>query len=277
MIKKKICFDVLLNKSVESFYWVGFILADGHIDGEKGLFSLEISNKDIEHLLKFKYFVSGEQNICKRKDNRNTSSFAFSDKKSGFVAKIAERFDINKNKTTNPPKNEFIFNDNIENIYIFSLVVGFIDGDGGIRKQNNGCYQITLQNHRSWEPFYSSLEDFIGKYFYDNTYSNKNHIRIDCRGYITFDISKQNIIKDMKREVIKLKIPYLKRKWDIIKEDEVGRQDTINKLAKEKRYKALELYKTGFSRTEIAKTMGLSWNSIDNYIFHPERLKSQIE
>ncbi len=45
----------LLDGSLESFYWMGFIFADGSID-KNGELAVEISKKDIKHLQKWSSF-----------------------------------------------------------------------------------------------------------------------------------------------------------------------------------------------------------------------------
>ena len=42
---------ILLEENLESYYWIGFILADGHIDGNKRL-QITLKSIDYEHLKK---------------------------------------------------------------------------------------------------------------------------------------------------------------------------------------------------------------------------------
>ena len=67
---------LLEDTSNDKFYWLGFLLADGHFS-EKTL-SVEIANKDLEHLEKFKKYLGVNINIFNRK-NRECSSLNITD------------------------------------------------------------------------------------------------------------------------------------------------------------------------------------------------------
>lgn len=54
--KRKARLESLLDGSPEAYYWIGFLVADGHFD-QRGLIGLDISSKDKEHLQKYAVFV----------------------------------------------------------------------------------------------------------------------------------------------------------------------------------------------------------------------------
>lgn len=267
--KYKCSLEKLLKEDVKSYYWIGFLLADGCFTKKetRNTLSLEISNKDKKHLKKFRRFINSNHKLYTRKDYRNTSSIHISGPK---ILDIMHKFDIHNNKTKNPPNISRLSNGEKE--LVFSLLIGFIDGDGNIRETFPGCYCITIQNHRSWENFYVFFENFFFEYFKQKR--NRSYIRLDIRKYITFSISRQDFTKQIKKEVKRLKLPCLNRKWNVIKENNNGKQNTINNIAFKRQKKAIDWFHLGKSRKEIAKIMHLSVGSIESYI--NENLKTTI-
>ena len=136
----------LLDDEYESFYWIGFILADGYIANKKRL-SITISEKDAEHLQKFCDYVNVQH--IEHLTNNTRHYVRMSAQDSIYVPKIAEKFDISNAKTYNPPRLELLKRFTREQI--LSLAIGFIDGDGSIKHQykRKDC-SLTIKNHSSW-------------------------------------------------------------------------------------------------------------------------------
>lgn len=195
----------LLDESNHAFYWIGFILADGCFN--KNCLSLEVSEKDKKHIEKFKTYIESDNDLIYR---RNTVTIASNDAIN--VPLIKDKFDIKYRKTYNPP-DVSLYKFNPEQI--FSLLIGFIDGDGNIRKPKNGGIQITMENHKSWNKFHTWMEKHLYNYF--NEILNKSHQRYNNRGYSLITISKSHIIKLIYNKAIDLGLPLLNRKWDILK------------------------------------------------------------
>src|SRR5579859_4638300 len=49
--------EILLNGSLQSLYWIGFLLADGTFHKTGNMLRLDLSIKDLEHFLKFKDYI----------------------------------------------------------------------------------------------------------------------------------------------------------------------------------------------------------------------------
>lgn len=202
--------DVMLDDSNESFYWAGFILADGTIgDGHK--LSIELALKDMDQIEKFKKYIKSNHLI---RYHRGQPVISISDRK--IVTKIMEKFDIKQRKSYNPPSTEMY--DRFDKEKIFCLIVGFIDGDGNIRKMNrSNAFQLTFENHHSWEPFYRFVESFLGEYFLFDT-KEKSRIRFNNRGYVCMTFCPKEFLYKINNERKRLSLPVLDRKWKILDE-----------------------------------------------------------
>ena len=119
------------------------------------------------------------------------------------IKKIIKKFNINKDKTHFPPVTSIF--DNFNDEQLFSLFIGFIDGDGSIGKKHlRDDFSIRIKNHSSWILFL--------KYFNEKLLLN-SVIKINNNGYALLQISNYEECKKIKRKMIDLKIPYMERKW----------------------------------------------------------------
>jgi len=121
---------VLLNDNNEVYYWLGFLLADGHFSNKKRIV-IKIAQKDTNHLEKFAKLLNSKVKISN--SSHRYCSVQIQDKIN--VKILCDKFGINSNKTYNPPTKIFSINNNQ---LMFSLIVGFIDGDGCIFKKKTG-------------------------------------------------------------------------------------------------------------------------------------------
>ena len=130
----------LLLENPISYYWIGFLLADGHF-GQKNILKITLSSLDKEHLYNLKTFLNIE-NILSERQGKYLCLKAMD---SNLVPKIKEKFDISNKKTYDPPKNlESIKNKDL----LISLIIGFIDGDGCIANKNK-AFSLTVKCHSS--------------------------------------------------------------------------------------------------------------------------------
>lgn len=227
----KHCADlsILLLDTPESFYWVGFLLADGSFCN--GRLKLGLSLKDSEHLYKFANYINYSGAI-----NTTDKSISLSCKDIEIVQAICEKFDIRERKTYNPPNTILQFDKDL----IYALLAGFIDGDGNIKNQTNRKdFILQIKNHSSWK---NILEEF------NSLISNKNLTRINSSGYAILIISNSEELKELKRKVMNLNIPILSRKWDIIDLNFTSKYVSSQELRK----KVIEAYNQGMRNSDIA-------------------------
>lgn len=228
----------LLEDTPESWYWMGFLLADGHFS-TKGRVKVTLCEKDIDHLKRFIEFTGFG------KVSRVGKYVSVSVMDVSTVGKLMELFSIQSNKTYNPPNLSSLSADQL-----FCLSIGFIDGDGHISRQHGrkGSY-ITIKVHSSWK---STLQEI----FPDHTPYIQNS------GYAVVNISDTMSTRAYKTRALLLNLPILNRKWDIIDETFISKYE----VSTERLPKILKLVDDGLSQKEIAKIVGISQSWLSTII-----------
>ena len=242
---------ILINDELDSFYWIGFILADGHISDSSRI-KISLSIKDINHLEKFKNYIECSKIII----NDKMCSVYFQNKE--ICPKICEKFDIKSNKTYNPPNfNLYSFNKEL----LFSLIIGIIDGDGNIsRVYKREDSNLRIHLHKSWLDNLIFIENFLYDYFLIN--KEKTYSRIGNDGYSNLTISNNILLKKIKKECLRLNLPIMKRKWDNIDEDRLTRQEKYIIVKDD----ILKLQTDGFKNSDIIKKLKISKRTFYKYI-----------
>lgn len=233
--KRKCDLTSLLEETPDAYYWVGFLLADGHFQDGRIAFHLGIN--DSEQVKKFAEFIKWNGKF----EDKGEFGIGVRVKHTEVVEKLCEKFDIKHNKTYMPPKT--LLNHNKE--LLKCLIIGFIDGDGNIERQykRKDCF-IRIKIHESWE---NILKEFCELLEYD-----VKHVKINKQKYCELIISNSSVVTKLKKE--SLKLPVLKRKWDKIDETYVSRYVT-SKIIREKIIKMLN---DGMRNKDIAKQLNVS-------------------
>lgn len=255
--KSKMC--VLMENKVESFYWIGFILADGHISNNSRI-NLSISIRDLEHLEKFAKYVecdniSSDDVMCK-----------VSIQNKDICLKLCNKFGVKSNKTYEPMNlSTYSFDKEL----LFSLIIGFIDGDGSINKvhKRQDC-NIRIHLHKSWLNNLIFIEEFLYDYFSLN--KNKIYSTIGSDGYSILTLSDNNIITKIKKECLILKLPIMERKWSKIDENRVSR----NVIFENNKNIIIELYNQGLTPIEIINRLNCKKGVVYKHI---RKLKNEIK
>jgi len=239
---KKCNLTNLLKENNEKYYWLGFFLADGCFYNNRIIIGL--SKKDLSHILLLKNFLNIE-NIHETKNSYNIMAM---DTK--IVSKIIKEFDIKSNKTYIPPNI-----DSIQDDKLFSLIIGYIDGDGSITKQFKRKDTILrVKCHSSW---IFILQKFL-IHLYMDCDEKIPKVKINKEGYANFNITNSIVLKTIKNKCIDLKLPILKRKWDNIDLTYVSRIEQI----KYNLPKITEMLKNSMKRKDIAIKLGISYYSL---------------
>jgi hypothetical protein len=241
----------LINDNLESFYWIGFILADGHIHDNSRI-KICLSIKDIEHLEKFRVYTESSDLIIM--DKMCLSSLQNKE----VCPKICEKFDIRSNKTYSPPNfNLYHFNKEL----LFSLIVGIIDGDGSISKVfKREDSNLRIHLHKSWLNNLVFIENFIYDYFLIEKV--KIYSKIGNDGYSILTLSNNTLLKEIKKECIRLNLPIMERKWDNIDENRPTRQEKYTAIKND----AIKLKKDGVKNSDIIKKLRISKGTFYKYI-----------
>ena len=140
--------SILLNETLESNYWIGFLLADGSIFNNKRL-KFALADKDKDQVIRFADYI-GCKNWHENIKHGKYSYCYVSAQDNEIVPKLTDRFDIKQNKTYDPPRVSVF--DNLSDDCFLSLFVGFVDGDGCIQNIAGKRKDVGLQikNHGSW-------------------------------------------------------------------------------------------------------------------------------
>ena len=162
-------------QNLETCYWIGFLLADGHIHKERNI-QVNLSVIDRIQIFKLKKYLGQDFPIY---EDSNIIRISISDPKtSKFLSNL---FNWKSNKTKIPPTLPKLSNDQM-----FSLAIGFIDGDGNI--SNKGYIKVKCD--KTWKLI---LEEF----HYQLT-NDKKEFNIQGDGCSIFYISKMETIFEIK-------------------------------------------------------------------------------
>lgn len=137
--------------SEEKAYWLGFLYADGYVRKRSGVGSelrLKLSIKDMDHLIKFKKFISpDEKTPLVYEENKNSKCYKISINSSKIVDDLINKGCINKKSSL--IEFPYFLNKELTNHFIR----GYFDGDGSISFSDK---QICLN-------FVSGSENFLKK------------------------------------------------------------------------------------------------------------------
>lgn len=190
----------LLDKTHIAYYWLGFICADGNITNSNRL-RIRLAVKDSLHLQQFAKLI-GKEISYHTSNGYNQCSVCIMDTQN--INKLCKEYDIKSNKTINP----ITFNSVLGLRNKISFIAGFIDGDGcidNLHKRKN--FRIRIKCHNSWLDILNEFSQII---------TGKKKAKINKQGYASLSIGDRETLKKLKRIVILLNIPFLKRKWDFI-------------------------------------------------------------
>ncbi len=236
--------EKLLEEKPISYYWMGFLLADGHFNSEKGFLRISLHEQDSNHLEKLHKFLNLKKEI---KIVRSKNQKTFSAYNKNVIKLICSKFNIYNRKTYNPPD---FFPEMSDDLYL-SMLAGFIDGDGCIRNQTNRKDVIVMiKIHSSWLKWLAKLGERVTSQLGFNIPMPK----INNTGYTSWFISNNLFIRKMKKRVEKLNLPILARKWDKIDLNQISNRE-IEGLA-------FELHQKGVSRKEIASRLKINSDSL---------------
>ncbi len=194
--------SILLNDDILSYYWIGFIMADGCFSGPSlNRLQIKISAKDSEHLEKLARYIKTDcVYTTSKKTLKKYVTLTAQDKFNSPL--IRQKFDFKQAKTYNPPQS---IKTNDFNLCL-ALLAGLIDGDGNIGKQHNRQnYFFRIKCHRSWQNFYNILDSKL--------FVTPNPSKINKKGYFEYSIYRKDTITKFLQSIKKLNLPLMDRKW----------------------------------------------------------------
>ncbi len=204
--KTKVNDNYFQSLTLESYYYAGFIAADGNINQNKNRLTITLSEKDKYFLEKFKSSIESDAVIHDYmiKNKHKVSSIVINSKQ--ICDDLSKRFNITPNKslTYNPP---VILNNDQKDAFI----IGIIDGDGtiGFSKRNdkqNSFYISLIGTYETIAFVKKRFEEIIGheitKPFFRNKNINTCTIRISDKAART-----------VFQHFYSFNVPKLNRKW----------------------------------------------------------------
>ena len=195
----KYSLDNLLNKSLEAYYWIGFILADGSF--YKNTFEFSLKESDLLQIIRLCKFLNIDNKIISFRKNTKSYRLSFHNKDS--INNIMTTFKIHYNKTYNPCNfNAF---ENLSNLELTALLIGIIDGDGSIDK--SGKY-ISITAHKNWRNFYQNLINKLNLNF---------HINEKINDVLTISAGNKLVREYFYNYLQSHNLPILERKWNRLK------------------------------------------------------------
>lgn len=236
--------EKLLEDTPEAYYWIGYLLADGHFNDNNRI-KFTQNNEDKPSVERFKNFVESVCDVKYTNISDDTDCASFSIMNVDVVPKIIDKFDIKSSKTYCPP-NLKIFEDMDIDLLAY-LFIGFVDGDGHIANlHNRPDFNIRIKLHSSWLN--------VLKIFETRLFGITGHTKIDKEGYAVFMFGDSQILKEFKKKyILNIGFEPLKRKWDIINLDYVGKYEQ----SKIRFQKVKELYEQGCSVKDICEKLNL--------------------
>ena len=246
----------LLDETPISYYWIGFLMADGHFY-KHGALKLQLSEKDRHHLEKFRLFVNytGKSKTC-----------LMSAMNPIVVHKIMNKFKITNRKTYEPCSIDWIKDE-----LLFSLIVGLFDGDGHFPIRNNHVYGAVMKLHKSWLTNLKFIETFLYEYLEIKKSKPSKLARMNKNGYAVLVLSDRYLLAKMKKKSTELNLPMMKRKWDGIDVNYVS----LYREYKNRLPKMLQLIERGLSYKQIGKICNVSVGSIATAVCR-ERKKQRL-
>lgn len=143
----------------EKAYWLGFIFADGNISSNGNRFEINLSIKDLDHMIKLKKFLEYEEDIrieVHKEFNTEICRMAVRNKhlwntlnNAGCTPRKSLTLDFPHTSLFSSP------------VLIYDFIRGYCDGDGSLgiyKKLNNFCESISFVGT---ELFLSKLETFL--------------------------------------------------------------------------------------------------------------------
>ena len=196
---------IVEEQSLMWFYILGFLFADGYFYTDGYRFQLTINKQDEDTLNKIAEFLE-----CKVRKYKNVVEIKVS---GGEIVKcLIEKYKISNKKTYEPCDISSINNENL-----IAFIIGFIDGDGCIKKRTDSdLYNITIKLHKNWE---NNLNIMITKlyYFFGLTkIPHTNIVKSNNNEYVSITFGNSVILNKLMDFIRKNNIPAIHRKWDKI-------------------------------------------------------------
>ncbi len=255
--------DKLLLNTPEAYYWMGFIMADGHIESKIYRLSVTLAIKDKRHLIKLAKYIK-----CPYKVFVGHSGFAKNNQyivtkcgNSKVIPFLAEKFDIRDRKTYEPPRIKIKNND-----LFLSFLIGFIDGDGHLAgKKTKNIVELKIKCHKAWANNLGYMINRLSQIADIKEFGTQTRKEIKVKIYGNFAeirLAKSKAISLLKRKTVELDLPVLKRKWN-----KVSERDFDKRIPAKLIRKVIKMYRNQKSFKEICKKLNINFDKAYNIVY----------
>lgn len=138
--KKSLDENYFSRNTKASYYWAGFLAADGWIEGIRNRVGLALKAEDIGHLEKFKEAVGSSHDIC---PFMNNTAYRIRFNSEIMVRDLQDKFNITPAKT-----NIYTMPYIEEDYLLLEFLRGYIEGDGSFTKTASGRVALSLCSAR---------------------------------------------------------------------------------------------------------------------------------
>lgn len=219
-IQRKSNLEILNDGSLQSLYWVGFIMADGHFHKRGSTLRLDVAEFDKGHLEEYRTYINATNTICMTDKSSDkypinaVNMYHLTNVHSTAVNELRKTFQLCNTKTYDPPN----FNQlKLTTSQWIALIIGFIDGDGNIaitRSGKSSLYtrvKINIEVHGSWV---SNL-NYIKTFLYDIVGKAEKCApsKINAAGLASMSIASPDVVRFLYNFQAEHNLTTLDRKW----------------------------------------------------------------
>ena len=200
-------FDIINTE--EKAYWLGFIYADGNISSDGYRFEINLSVKDLNHMLKLKTFLKGDD-LEIRIDTSKGEQYPMcrmSIRNKHLWQSLSEKGCIPCKSLLLTWPNENIFSNKA---LIRHFIRGYWDGDGTIGLYRGKYGLIFNLNVAGTQAFLEGIKNFINRDGTLRSSSQSNNVKI-----LSYSSLKSRIVARFLYENSSI---YLERKYNVYKE-----------------------------------------------------------
>lgn len=219
--------EILLNDDLQTMYWIGVLLADGHFHKKGGIVRLDAASQDMDRLESFRQYVNSQPPIGIHKTSKSThqDKCRVTCTHVKAIAELREKYQISSRKTYEPPD---FTQYNLTDVQWIALIIGFIDGDGYIQLADSGKnndynrIKINIEVHSSWLNNLTFIKTKLYSIFSD--LSRMALPKINANKLASTQIANREVTDGLHTFIITHNLDVMQRKWN--KFNEVKRFNT---------------------------------------------------
>lgn len=211
--------DFFTRKNEKTYYWAGFLIADGNVINDQTL-RIELSEHDKDHLQKFATLLSSNKKISSRINNGGHSCVGFSIHSKKIVNNVKQLFNIIPAKSLIYTLPEYLILDPL----VKHLIRGIIDGDGcfyvsGLTQKEITKTKINPKDH-IMKLKICGTKDLLNKIhtvFYNNKLVDSINHSVSILENLNYIVYTGSCLKNIIKYLYEDSSIFLERKFEIAK------------------------------------------------------------